>query len=60
MDFIKAFDVVPHKYLLEKLHYYGIKGPCLDWIEDFQKNGSQRLIVDGECSEEAAVTSRVP
>ena len=54
MDFSKAFDVVPHKRLLEKLQYYGIKGSCLDW------NRSQRIVVDGECSEEAAVTSRVP
>ena len=31
MDFSKAFDVVPHKYLLEKLQYYGITSmPGLD------------------------------
>ena len=60
MDFSKAFDVVPHKHHFEKLQYYGIKGQCLDWIEDFFKNRQQRIAVDGECFEEAAVTSGVP
>ena len=60
MDFSKAFDVVPYNCLLEKLQCYGIKGPCLDWIKNFLKDKSQRVVVDGECPEEAAVTSRVP
>ena len=60
MDFSKAFDVVPHKLLLETLLYYGIKGPCLDWIKAFLKRGSQRIVVNGECSEEAAVISEMP
>ena len=60
MDFSKTFDVVPHKHLLEKLRYYGIKGPCMDWIKDLLKNRYQTVVVDGEYSEEAAVTSRVP
>ena len=59
-DCSKAFDLVSHKHPLERLQYSGIKGPCLDWIDDFLKNRSQRVVVDGECSEEAAVTSREP
>ena len=58
MDFSKGFDVLPHIYLLEKLQYCGIKGPCLDWMNDFLKNRSQQVVVDGECSEEG-VTSQV-
>ena len=27
MDFAKAFDKVPHRRLLFKLYYYGIRGP---------------------------------
>ena len=35
LDFSKAFDTVPHKRLLGKLSFYGIKGPILHWIEAF-------------------------
>ena len=30
LDFTKAFDTVPHKRFLTKLHYYGIYGPLHD------------------------------
>ena len=32
MDFSKAFDKVPHRRLLYKLEWYGIRGETLDWI----------------------------
>ena len=50
--------MVPRKHLLKKFQYYGIKGPCVDWIEDFLKHRSQRVVVDGKCSGKA-VTSGV-
>ena len=37
-----------------------LKGPCLDWIEDFLKNSFPRVVVNCEYSEETAVTSEVP
>ena len=33
MDFAKAFDKVPHKRLLYKLDFYGIRGSTHKWIE---------------------------
>ena len=32
MDFVKAFDKVPHRRLLHKLDYYGIRGSSHKWI----------------------------
>ena len=60
MDFSKAFDVVPHKRLLYKLKYYGIRGSTLKWIEDFLTGRTQQVVVDGEVSDVAPVTSGVP
>ena len=35
LDFTKAFDKVPHRRLLHKLHYYGTKNETHKWIESF-------------------------
>ena len=60
MDFAKAFDKVPYQRLLGKLHHYGIQGSTLDWIAAFLSDRTQKVIVDGEASESAPVTSGVP
>ena len=51
MDFVKAFDKVPHKRLLYKLKYYGADTNTLNWIEDFLTIKTQTIILDGETSE---------
>jgi len=60
LDFTKAFDKVSHKYLHHRLHYYGIRGPVLDWIDDFLANRTQKVILDGCSSNTLPVTSGVP
>ena len=60
MDFAKAFDKVPYQRLLGKLHHYGIQGSTLNWIDAFLSDRTQKVIVDGEASEPAPVTSGVP
>ena len=42
-DFIKAFDKVPHRRLLNKIESYGIKGRILDWVKSFLKDREQRV-----------------
>ncbi len=60
LDFAKAFDKVPHKRLLGKLDYYGIRGPLLQWIDTFLTNREQRVVLDGCYSPSISVTSGVP
>jgi hypothetical protein len=61
MDFAKAFDKVPHQRLLYKLKFYGIKNQTLNWISAFfNKNRTQTVVLDGESSDIAPVTSVVP
>ena len=60
MDFSKAFDMVPHNSLLVKLSGYGIQEKTLDWIGSFLSDRSQRVVVEGEQSDPAPVTSGVP
>ena len=41
MDFAKSFDKVPHRRLLYKLRYYGIRGATLEWITSWLSGRSQ-------------------
>ena len=59
-NFSKAFDVACHQKLLLKLHNYGIRVKNLKWIENFLKNQTQGLVVEGAISSVAQVTSGVP
>ncbi|XP_071950745.1 uncharacterized protein [Antedon mediterranea] len=59
LDFSKAFDTVAHQRLLHKLSKYGISGKTLNWIQYWLTNRNQCVIVDGEISKTAKVTSGV-
>jgi len=60
MDFMKAFDTVPHKRLLSKLKTYGFSTIMLKWIEEFITGRTQIVRIDGELSEERLVISGIP
>ena len=60
MDFSKAFDTVPHKRLLHKLEYYGIEHQTRKWVEGFLKDRTQKVLINGESSDEVPVASGVP
>ena len=57
LDFSKAFDKVNHSKLILKLH--GI-GSTLHWMQAFLSNRQQRVVVEGEESDSAPVTSGAP
>ena len=64
MDFAKAFDKVPHRNLLHKLDYYGIKGSTHkwinSWINSWLSGRTQQVVLDGQASDPVPVLSGVP
>ena len=60
LDFSKAFDKVNHLKLLFKLSQHGVKGNTLNWIRAFLLGRTQAVLLEGERSAEAPVTSGVP
>ena len=59
-DFSKAFDVVNHVILFDKLKAIGVRPPPLDWIWSFLSDRHFKVSAAGECSDLYAVTSGVP
>ena len=60
LDFMKAFNIVPHKRLIGKLKSYGIEYYTLRWIQAFLSDCLQQVSVNGINSEWANVTSGIP
>ena len=60
LGFSKAFDKVPHKRLMHKLHHYGIRGNLHSWISDFLHERTQQVVLENGKSNIAPVQSGVP
>ena len=60
LDFSKAFDKVPHERMIRKLDYYGVRGTTQRWIASFLHYRQQKVVLDGEFSTAADVSSGVP
>ena len=60
LDFVKAFDKVACARLTHKLHYYGITGHILQWIQSFLANRTQKVAIDSRQSSPCSVTSGIP
>jgi hypothetical protein len=59
IDFSKAFDVVPHVKLIEKLKSQGLCVPTLKWLQAFLADRRQAVNINGVTSSFSAVTSGV-
>jgi hypothetical protein len=59
-DLSKAFDSVPHHYLLHKLKSFGINSTLHAWLTSYLTNRLQRVLINGSLSEWLPVTSGVP
>jgi hypothetical protein len=64
IDLSKAFDLVNHDILLNKLHNIGVRGTCLEWFRSYLTGRSQNVfisIIHGNAlSEPQNVTRGVP
>ena len=54
-----AFDKVDHKKLVQKLRNIRVSHPIVTWVEDFLRNRTQAVVVDGHSSSPCTVTSGV-
>jgi len=59
-DFEKAFDKVPHKRLISKLHAYGLRDSIISWIWNFLNARKYRVKVNFSSSRWCNVTSGIP
>ena len=60
LDLRKAFDVIPHNFILGKLVYYGIKGKEYDWMKSYLTDRRQFVTVNDCTSEWLKIRSGVP
>ena len=59
-DFKKAFDMVPHSVLLDKLFSLGFRDPLLGWFRDFLTGRNMSVVIGGSISSSRPVSSGVP
>ena len=43
LDFAKAFDIVDHHILLQKLENFELRGPVFKWFESYLSNRTQKV-----------------
>ena len=60
LDFSKAFDLVSHQILIEKLIALGFHRDVVGWIRSFLLGRSMSVLVSGGMSRSETVTSGVP
>ena len=60
LDLQKAFDIVNHSILLQKLEHYGIRDNALQWFKSYLSVRSQYVTVNGYASDMLPITCGVP
>ena len=60
LDFRKAFDLVDHRILLDKLSLYNFSNSSLNWFESYLHNRKQAMQNEYELTELSKILSGVP
>ncbi len=60
LDLSKAFDILDHKMLLNKLNYYGINGLSLKLMQSYLTDWKQYFEFNDTCSEMSTLTTGIP
>ena len=60
LDLSKAFDTLNHTILLEKLHYYGVKGTANNWFRSYLTDRKQFVSIENHQSDQMSLNTGVP
>ena len=60
LDLSKAFNCLPHRLLLRKLHAYGVSMDACSLVRDYIQSRRQRVKVNDVRSEWRTLSNRVP
>ena len=60
LDYQKTFDSVTHKRLISKLRSYKFNPVIISWVENYLRDRSQYVEINGEQSQWQPVTSGIP
>lgn len=60
LDISKAFDRVWHEGLISKLPSFGLPTSLCDWVSDFLRDRSIRVVINGSSSDQLAINAGVP
>ena len=59
-DLSKAFDVISHKIILQKLNFYGLRGVVNDWFSSYLTNRTQYVEINNNKSGVEYIKCGVP
>ena len=60
VDFKKAFDLVDHAILLEKLKHYKLTNNTISWFQSYLNKRKQKVSLNNTMSDDEVIISRVP